>query len=484
MELTFKTRNPKQIEAAEAWLDPDVDEILYGGAKGGAKSYTGVSLIFGSAHTYPETNWFIARKELIDLKRYTIPSIHEVHQHWGLDVETYLHFDGQLSIYTLPNKSKVYLISCAEIPSDPLYERFGSMQMTGGWIEEAGEVPEAAKENLKISIGRWKNDVYGIKGKMFITANPKKGWLKRDFVDPWKNGVLPKSRRFIPALATDNPYLPESYVNTLANISNRVSRERLYSGNWDYEDDIDFLVSTDALSDIFSNTVDESDELYLIVDVGRKRDRTVFSFWSGLKCYKIIVKGKQGLNKTEEDAKLYAATERIPYSRILIDDDGIGGGVVDNMDGVKPFNGNAMPIPTKTQIQERRNRVIHSHSPKTVYKNLKAQCGWKMAELINSHQISVDEPELKDDIINELTALLRDKDPEGDGTKQLRAKKEAKKDLGNKSPDIGDTFIMRAYFELIKDSTGNYDAVVAKVQEEQAISFNRARRNLARNSTK
>jgi hypothetical protein len=33
------------------------------------------SLIFGDALIYPETHYFIARQELIDLRKFTIPTI-------------------------------------------------------------------------------------------------------------------------------------------------------------------------------------------------------------------------------------------------------------------------------------------------------------------------------------------------------------------------------------------------------------------------
>lgn len=485
MQLEFRTKNPKQIQAVEAWLDPAVDEILYGGAKGGAKSYTGVSLIFGSAHLYPETNWFIARKELIDLKRFTIPSIHEVHQNWGLNIEKYLKFDGQLSIYTLPNKSKVYLIACADIPSDPLFERFGSMQMTGGWIEEAGEIQETAKENLKLSIGRWKNDLYNLRGKLFITANPKKGWMKRDFVDPFNEGKLVKARRYIQAFATDNTYLPEQYIETLRSIKNSVARARLYEGNWDYEDEADSLVSSDALSDTFSNTIVKDNQKYMIVDVARKgRDSTVLSFWDGLELYKVIRKQKQGTEKTEQDIKDNASIEHVPFSHILVDEDGIGGGVVDHLRGVKGFVAKSRPIPTKNQIIEKRKKINHSFAPTAVYSGLKSQCGWKLAELINSHAIAFKVPDERDAIVDELTALLRDKEPDGDGTKQLKPKKKVKEDLGGRSPDLGDTIIMRAFFELHKDSTGEYDEARSHVKEEQVIIMARTRNRQKLNSTK
>src|SRR5689334_7274601 len=157
MKIKFTTRNQKQIEAVDAWIDPDIEEILYGGAKGGGKSFLGCSLIFGDALIYPGTHYYIARKELNDLRKYTIPSIHEVFEKWGLKIQDYAPFNGQDNIFNLHNGSKVYLISCSPIPSDPMFERFGSMQMTRGWIEEAGEVEEAAKSNLWLATGRWKN---------------------------------------------------------------------------------------------------------------------------------------------------------------------------------------------------------------------------------------------------------------------------------------------------------------------------------------
>lgn len=135
MELAFKTKNPKQLLASQYWIDDITEEILYGGGKGGGKSYLGVSLIFGDALIYPETHYFIARQELTDLRKFTIPTIHEVFKNWGLKIDDYATFNGQDNVFTLYNGSKVYLLPCKEIPSDPMYERFGSMQMTRGMIE-------------------------------------------------------------------------------------------------------------------------------------------------------------------------------------------------------------------------------------------------------------------------------------------------------------------------------------------------------------
>ncbi len=485
MEIQFKTKNDKQIQAFEYWIDDETEEILYGGAKGGGKSYLGCSLIFGDALIYPGTHYFIARKELIDLRKFTIPSIHEVFEHWGLDIDQYAKYNGQDNCYNLHNGSKVFLIACSDIPSDPLFERFGSMQMTRGWIEEGGEVPEDAKSNLNLSIGRWKNDVYNIKGKLLITANPKKGWMKRDFVVPFIQGLLAKTRKYIQALATDNTYLSSGYVQKLHADTNNVRRQRLAEGNWDYDEDKDSLVSFDALTDTFSNTIVKDGQKYLIVDVARLgKDSTVFSFWDGLELYKIEKFEKQDIEATKTKAKDYASAESIPYSNILIDEDGVGGGVVDGMFGVKGFMANSSPLPTGTEIRVKQAKLMHQFVPKTNFRNLKAQCAWKIAELINEHKVAFKIPDYREVVIEELTALLRDKEVDSEGKKQLREKSEVKKDLAGRSPDVGDTIIMRAWFELRREAVEEDPVKAQHVKEKQTQTFIRNRASQALNSGK
>lgn len=474
MEIQLKTKNPKQIKAAEYWLDNETEELLYGGAKGGGKSFLGCSLIFGDALIYPETHYFVARGELIDLRKFTIPSIEEVFQKWKLNIGKYASFNGKDNCYTLYNKSKVFLIACKVIPSDPMFERFGSMQMTRGWIEEAGEVAEAAKANLWLSVGRWKNDIYGLKKKLLITANPKKGWMKREFVDLWKQNLLPKNRKFVQAFATDNKYLPEDYVASLRNEKDKVRRQRLWEGSWDYDEDQDSLISYDALSDAFSNTITKDGKKYLIIDVARLgKDTTTFNYWDGLELTKIEIFEKQDTQKTIQMAKDRAAAERIPYSNIMIDEDGIGGAVVDGMWGVRGFVANSSPIPTATEIRSKQSRIENSFIPKANFANLKSQCAWKVAELINEHKIAFQVPEYREKIIEELTALLRQKDVDNDRKLQIKPKDEVKEELG-KSPDIGDPIIYRAWFELQKEaSSDNPEREVAISLQKMRFASNR-----------
>lgn len=487
MELTkiqFKTKNPKQLQAAQYWIDNETDELLYGGAKGGGKSYLGAALIFGDALIYPETQYFIARQELIDLRKFTVPTINEVFKNWHIDIEAYAKFDGNLNAFSLYNGSKVFLISCRENPSDPLFERFGSMQMTRGWIEEGGEVAEAAKANLWLSIGRWKNEQYKLKSKLLITANPKKGWMKREFVEPARQNSLPSNKKYIQAFATDNAYLPKEYVRKLGEEKDTVRKQRLFEGNWDYDEDQNALVSFDALTDAFSNTITKDGEKYLIVDVARKgKDSTTFSFWDGLECYRIEKYQKQSTAKTEQQVKDFGAAERIPYSNIMIDEDGIGGGVVDHLFGVRGFTANSTPIPTANEIRLRQAKLDNFLIPKRKPVNLKTQCGYKLAELINEHKASFKVPEYREVIIEELSAILREKDIYSEGKLQLRPKVDVKEDLG-RSPDVGDTLLMRAWFELSKIAVQGDPVEEKSVIIAQANHFAETKERMSQNSSK
>lgn len=479
MEIKFSTRNPKQLEAASYWIDNETEEILYGGAKGGGKSFLGATLIFADALIYPETHYFIARKELIDLRKFTIPTIHEVFKNWGLKIEDYASFNGQDNCFNLHNGSKVYLIACKEEPSDPLFERFGSMQMTRGWIEEGGEVPEPARANLWLSIGRWKNKEYNLKKKLLITANPKKGWMKKDFVDPFKGGYLGKSKKYIQAFATDNSYLPEDYVETLRNEKDVVRRQRLFEGNWDYSEDADSLISFDALVDTFTNTITKDGQKYMTVDVARMGDdSTVISIWDGLELNRIERFVKQATSETEQRIKDIASSERIPFSNIIIDEDGIGGGVVDHLFGVRGFVANSSPMPTANEIRTRQNKIVHDYAPKVNFKNLKSQCAWKLAELINEHKMALKTPEYRDILIEELTSLLRNKNPDSDGKLMIKSKEDVKQELG-RSPDIGDSLIFRMWFELRKEVSGeNPEQAKAYVVQLNKFAVNKERSSM------
>lgn len=440
MKLKFDTfGNEKQKEACIAWNDKTTNELYYGGAKGGGKSFLGVELIFGDAFTYPGIHCFIARKELTDLVKHTIPSIYEVFALWGITKE-YYNYNGQTNIFTLYNGSKVFLLYAKELPSDPLYERFGSMQMTEGWIEEGGEFVENAYKNLKISIGRWKNDVYKIKPRLLTTLNPKKNYIYSNVYKPFKNNNLPENIKFIQALITDNKRLPKEYIENLYNTLTGTARQRLLFGEWEYDDDPNWLIdSYDAVLDLFKNHHVVKGLKYIVCDAARfGSDKAVIIVFDGLRA---VEKYVFEISKTTDISKKIIELQkkyRVSNRQTIVDADGVGGGVADEVDCIS-FNNNKAPINVKIDGTKQIGNIQYS--------NLKSQCAFKLAEIINKSEMyiefSTSETE-KAEIIQDFECLKRKDDDDKMG---LISKDLMKQSIG-RSPDWLDTFIMRMYFEI------------------------------------
>lgn len=404
------------------------------------KSYLGCSLIFGDALMYPGTHYFIARKKLNDLRKYTIPSIHEVFSHWNLDAR-YYRFNAQDNFFTIYNGAKVFLLEAAYQPSDPQYYRFGSMQMTRGMLEEAGEFEEAAKNNLAASIGRWKNDLYNIPGKLLQTCNPAKNYLYRGYYRPSKDGTLDAWKRFVQALPEDNKMLPAGYLEHLQRTLSVNEKERLLKGNWEFDDDPATMCEYTNILDIFTNSHVSEGHGFISADVARMgKDQTIIRVWSGWRVVKRIVMIKARVDEVAARIRELANAYQIPMSRTIVDEDGVGGGVVDILRCVG-FVAASLPLLTF-------ERDMQGQTVKANFDMLKSQCAFKLADIINAAGLyDPQEGEIRDKITLELEQLKR-KAVDSD-LKQGIVKKESMKEMLGHSPDDLDTYIMRAYFEVL-----------------------------------
>lgn len=440
-KLLFDTNgNDKQKQVAKEWIDAVVADIVYGGSKGSGKSYLGCSLIFGDAFMYPGTHYFIARKKLNDIRKFTIPSIYEVFNHWGI-TSNYYKYNGQDSYFELHNGSRVYLIEAKYLPGDPLYQRFGSMQMTRGWIEEAGEFEEAAKNNLTASIGRWKNDDYNLPPKLLQTCNPSKNYLYREYYKKSKEGKLEPWKRFIQALPTDNKKLAKSYLENLNRSLSKNEKERLLKGNWEYDDDPSALISYEKILDIFTNIHVPQGIKKITGDIARYGgDNIVVAEWDGFRA-NIRQFGKQGTDVTAVRIEESRIKLKIGKSDILVDEDGIGGGIVDFYK-CKGFVNNSSPLPSPNGPRDQRGNPIREN-----FDNLKSQCYFRLADRINDSGLYVlCDAEVKDLIIADLEQV-KQKNMDSDMKRGVVPKDVIKEILG-RSPDYSDTLMMREWFEL------------------------------------
>lgn len=446
MKIKFDTKNnEKQKECARAWVDPKILEIVYGGSKGSAKSYTGVSLTFGDALIYPGTHYFIARKTLTDLRKFTIPSIHEVFGHWGL-TEQYYKYNGQDSYFKLYNDSRVYLLDAKFMPSDPDYMRFGSMQMTRGWIEEAGEFEVECKRNLQASIGRWKNDLYNLSPKLLMTCNPAKNFLYKDYYKPFVDGDLRANRKFIQALPRDNKMLPKDYITNLLDILDHNAAQRLVYGNWEFDDNPNALFAYNDILNIFTNEfLVGTGEMALTADIAYEgSDIFVMMVWNGFVVVDIVAIDKCDETQVAVKIKELRLKWAVPLTNVVYDADGLKTFVKQaaesgTLKDATPFINNSSPI----EIEGKEEN----------YYNLKAQCYFLLAEMVKKNKIFIKCPEYRKQIIEELEQIMK-MTLADDGKIRLEKKKDLKERF-KRSPDFADALMMRMLLVLKSPNSNN-----------------------------
>lgn len=436
----------KQFEAYQSLNNPKISEIHFGGGAGGGKTWLGCESRLVRALAYPGYKSFIGRKELTRLMATCYLTWQKVCSFHGLKAGTDWKLNGQYHYIEFSNRSRIDLLDLAHQPSDPMYERLGSLEYTDGWIDEAGEVPFMAIDILQSRVGRHMNDEFELPPDTLYTYNPNKGWVYKIYKLN-KEGKLPDDTVFIQALYSDNPYTADTYGRQLSRIKDPAMRSRLKEGNFDYDNDPTNLISTAAIYDMLTNTVDKGDK-FLTIDVARHGvDKTVFYLWEGLKIYGVRIYEKQATTVTAEKARTLASTERIPYSHCLADEDGIGGAVVDMNKGFQGFIANSPALDNpNTKVKEN-------------YANLRSQCHYVMADKINTHKMAIDiKPENFISEVNGLTyevwiemlaeelEAVKSKNIDRDVKLRVRDKEEVKGDIG-RSPDFSDTMMMRMKLE-------------------------------------
>lgn len=448
---------PKQTEAWELIFEnEDITELGYGGAAGGGKTRLGWYVaVFGYCEAFAGARFAVGRKELKTLRITTLAELFKIFSELGYKQDVDYTFNAQDNIIRFPNGSEILLLDMAYSPQDPEYTRFGSLNLTAAWVEESNESPEKGIEILKTRVGR-NNEFKGVivKAIFLETFNPNKGHVHRTYYRPWKEGKLPKYRAFIPALPGDNPYLPKAYIEGLKR-ADPTTRARLLEGNFDYDDDATKLMTYDAISDMRTNTLafKKVPTKYLVNDIARfGGDKIVLGEFKDLMLVGLGVYTYTGTDQTEQYIKDQAADSKIPFSNILSDEDGIGGGVVDHLRGTKGFMGNSRP------------RDVHdAFTGKDLaqnFTNLRSQCYFKLSDLVNERLIGVRLEYFKTNIegftremalsqIEEELDAIKQKPNTGSQSDKLAvvAKVEIKEALG-RSPDFADIFMMRMMFEF------------------------------------
>ena len=420
--------------------------LLFGGGAGGGKSWAGCEWLLMMCVQHPGTKWFVGRNELkrIMISTYvTFQKVFKKHkiprQAWKLN-STY----NYIEFY---NGSRIDLIDVAYKPADPLYERFGSTEYTGGWLEEVGEIKGKAFDVLKSRIGRHLNNELNLMPKILLTCNPKKNWVYTEFYRPWKKGELPDNCCFIQSLYKDNPYTAEEYGRQLALIKDPIMRQRLKDGLWEYDEDASALMDYEKILDIFRTKEVGQGEFFLSVDVARfGRDKAVIILWQGYFIRKVWYYDKSSATFLQEMIESKCKQWHITMNRVVIDQDGVGGGLVDNLPGVWAFVNGGRPIEEFDDDPKYREQDPSRYN----YKNLRSQCYDKLADAVNEGKVGCYdqvEPDVRNWIVEELECI-RNKDIADNEKKFQIISKDDIKDIIGRSPDFSDSLMMRFVFDL------------------------------------
>ncbi len=438
--------NKKQTIALDFLEDDITEEVVFGGSAGPGKSTLGCYWQLKNRIRYPGSRGFIGRAIMKTLKDTTLKTLFAVAKAQGLRRGT--HFDltsaqdkENPNCVTFCNGSLIFLRDLFAYPSDPDFDELGSLEITDAFVDECGQVTQIAKDTLKTRI-RYGLDQWNLKPKLLFATNPVKDWPYREFYKPAREGTLLQHRQFVPALVTDNPDISPAYIKSLDKLPEGAQKERLRYGNWEYDDDPAALMSYEKILQCFMPRELTGHGKYITADIARYgKDNTVIGVWNGPR---VRLYYYHGLSIPQSAAKINQFRERfgIPMDSVIVDEDGIGSGVVDILK-CKGFINNSTPLPAPSSPTMDRTGNVKNEN----FSNLKSQCYFRLADRINAGDLIIEcEEGIKQKVIEELEQV-KQYNMDKDMKKQIIPKDKVKEILG-RSPDFSDTLMMREWFSL------------------------------------
>jgi len=201
----------RQDEALRYLAAPEDTEVMYGGAKGGGKSFFGCAWCFLQARDIAKSLGIKKRKNPIPvgfMGRKIAKNFRET------TLETWKKFIPQNAYEIKNNGAEIVIDGAVKILIGGLdhtetVNKFNSSELFFFFIDQA---EETTRQDIAVLRGALRATFNGkrVAYKGLFTANPAQCWLKEEFIDnPQPN------RKFVQALPSDNPYLPDSYTKTL-----------------------------------------------------------------------------------------------------------------------------------------------------------------------------------------------------------------------------------------------------------------------------
>lgn len=428
-----------QDKAIKILDDKETNMLLFGGSASVGKTRLLVYWSLLYCFKYPGIRGLWGRSRLDSIKISILKTFFDITREWG--IENYYNYNAKDKIITFYNGSEILIKDLFLYPTDPDFVKLGSVELTFCCIDEAAEITEKAFSILT-SRQRYKLSQYNLIPKTLIVSNPTKGWLYDDFYKPHVEGQLERHIKVLLGRPEDNPWNPPSYIEGLKRLKGS-DYQRLYVGNWDYDEDENDLFTFEMINDSFSNTFLENPnkiERYMTIDVAMGgKDSTIITIWNNMVLEKIIKIEKNDTNSLLKEVNRLKNEYKIRNSRIIVDAIGVGKGVADLISGCVHF--------------------ISSNSALDggAFVNIKTQLYYKMFEFFENREIYIKDKQYKEKIIEEFRCHKIEK-MNMDAKAALTKKEDVKKIL-RRSPDFSDAIIMRSFFEIRKPNKVSLDFV-------------------------
>lgn len=189
---------------------------------------------FSLLSKWPNSRAIFTRKDLQTIKRNTFPSFKKFLS-YGLN-EHVIHWNHDTETLTLSNNSQLIFVG-ENYDQDKDLEKFFGMEYNFAFIDEMNELQESTFYKILERAGSW--FIPGIEKEdqpkpiVVGSCNPTKGWVKELVYTPWVLGKLKDNWLYIQAKITDNPHVPDSYLESLKRNLPPIAYRRFVEGDWD-----------------------------------------------------------------------------------------------------------------------------------------------------------------------------------------------------------------------------------------------------------
>ena len=422
MDIEFKLTT-KQTEAWNPLFSLEDTDLLYGGAKGGGKSYLLCVWAFLWARRLidilhvpklknPLPVGFIGRKRGVDFTKTTLETWKKTIPQEGYYIREQ---DKEIII---EDRVKIFF---GGLDDQRNINKFNSAELAFFAIDQAEETERNDIGVIEASIRLKHNDIQP-PYKTLYTANPAECWLKEDFVHGKREKAI-----FIPALSTDNPHLPDNYLLQLekAFSYDPVLLQAYKEGNWEVMVTENIVISSTYIDDL-QNIVylPTKTKKCIAIDPATGGDECVIYVIENCKIIGTKILHYDDTMKIVGEIVILAQEHNI-YA-IGVDTIGIGKGIVDRL----------REMSRKLKLDINAIQSAERATDDTRFFNRRAEMWWKARERIIDRDIPYPEDE---ELRRQLTSV-RYSIINSNGKIRLEPKEKTKQRLG-RSPDRADAFV-------------------------------------------